>query len=33
MNNSWINHVKSYAEKNGISYKEALSNASKTYRK
>ena len=31
MNNSWITHVKSYAEKNGISYKEALSKSKDSY--
>jgi hypothetical protein len=31
MNNSWINHVKSYAEKNGISYKESLSKSKESY--
>ena len=29
--NNWIVHVKSYAEKNGISYKEALSKAKESY--
>jgi hypothetical protein len=29
----WIDHVKSYQSQHGCSYKEALSNASKTYRK
>ena len=29
----WIEHVKSYQSKHGCSYKEALTNASKTYRK
>ena len=29
--NNWIVHVKSYAEKNGISYKEALSKAKDSY--
>ena len=33
MNNSWINHVKSYAEKNGISYKESLSKSKDSYTK
>jgi hypothetical protein len=31
MNNSWINHVKTYAEKNNISYKEALSKSKESY--
>lgn len=30
---AWINHVKAYASKHGVSYKEALSKASATYRK
>ena len=29
--NNWIAHVKSYAEKNGISYKEALSKSKESY--
>ena len=29
----WIDHVKAYQSKHGCSYKEALSNASKTYSK
>ena len=30
---AWINHVKSYASKHGVSYKDALSQASASYRK
>ena len=30
--NAWIQHVKAYAKKNGITYKEALKGASKTYK-
>lgn len=30
---AWINHVKSYAAKHGVSYKDALSQASASYRK
>lgn len=30
---AWINHVKAYASKHGVSYKDALSQASATYRK
>ena len=29
--NNWIAHVKSYAEKNNISYKEALSKSKDSY--
>jgi UDP-N-acetylglucosamine transferase subunit ALG13 len=32
-NNNWINHVKLIQNKKGISYKEALVEASKTYKK
>jgi hypothetical protein len=28
---AWIQHVKAYAKKNGVSYKEAMKGASKTY--
>jgi hypothetical protein len=28
---AWIQHVKEYAKKNGVSYKEAMKGASKTY--
>jgi hypothetical protein len=31
MSNLWITHVKSYAEKNGISYKESLSKSKESY--
>ena len=31
MANNWITHVKSYAEKNGISYKESLSKSKDSY--
>ena len=31
MSNLWIAHVKSYAEKNGISYKESLSKSKESY--
>jgi len=31
MSNLWIAHVKSYAEKNGISYKESLSKSKDSY--
>lgn len=31
MSNSWIDHVKSYAEKHNISYKESLSKAKESY--
>lgn len=31
--NDWIDHVKATAEKNGISYREALSVAKETYKK
>jgi len=33
MGNSWIEHVKSYAAKNKISYKEAITKARSTYKK
>lgn len=29
----WTEHVKAYAKKNGVSYKEAMSKASATYKK
>jgi hypothetical protein len=28
----WVNHVKAYAEKNKISYKQALKDASPSYK-
>ena len=31
MSNLWIAHVKTYAEKNGISYKESLSKSKDSY--
>ena len=31
MANNWITHVKSYAEKNNISYKESLSKSKDSY--
>ncbi len=33
MSNLWIAHVKTYAEKNGISYKESLSKSKDSYTK
>ena len=33
MANNWITHVKSYAEKNGISNKESLSKSKDSYTK
>jgi hypothetical protein len=30
---SWIAHVKAYAKKNGVSYKEAMTKARATYKK
>ena len=31
--NPWVNHVRSIAQKEGISYKQALSKAKATYKK
>lgn len=33
MPSSWITHVKDYAKKNNISYKDALKKAKMTYKK
>tara|TARA_Y100000361_G_C11013652_1_gene265711 strand:- start:49 stop:510 length:462 start_codon:yes stop_codon:yes gene_type:complete len=33
MANSWIEHVKAYAKKNGVSYKEAITKARPSYKK
>lgn len=33
MANSWIEHVKAYSKKNGVSYKEAISKARASYKK
>lgn len=33
MANSWIIHVKAYAKKNNISYKDALKKAKSSYKK
>ena len=33
MTNAWITHVKNYAAKNNVSYKEALGKASASYKK
>ena len=32
MVNTWIEHVKAYAKKNKVSYKEAMSKAKATYK-
>jgi len=32
MSSTWINHVKAYAKKNKVSYKEAMSKAKTTYK-
>ncbi len=33
MANSWIEHVKAYAKKNGVSYKEAITKSRASYKK
>lgn len=33
MNNPWVEHIKNYAEKNGITYACAIPEAAKTYKK
>jgi len=33
MANSWIDHVKAYAKKNGVSYKEAITKSRASYKK
>ncbi|MEY3393471.1 MAG: hypothetical protein RL498_391 [Pseudomonadota bacterium] len=32
-NNTWINHVKAYAKKNNVSYRQAMKESSKSYKK